>query len=634
MLRVRCPGPLGSCSPVCPLGALCCVCGVLGHLAPVHRCVRSVCCVVCAVSWATWLLFTGAPARCVVLRVRCLGPLGFCSSVCPLGALCCACGVGVLGHLAPVHRWARSVCCGACAVSWATWLLFPVCPLGALCCACGVGVLGHLAPVHRCARSVCCVACAVSWATWLLFTGVLARCVVLCVRCRCPGPLGSCSPVYPLRALCRVCSVLGRLASVHRCARSVRCVACAVCWAAWLLFTGVPARCVVLRVRCPELVGSWSPVCSLGALCCVCGVLGHLAPVHRCVRSVCCVVCAVSWATWLLFTGVLARCVVLRVRCPGPLGSCSPVRPLGALCCVCGVLGHLAPVYRRARSVRCVACAVSWATWLLFTGAPARCVVVLVRCLGPLGCVGCRCGARTHPSGWRLCVADRGSVPSGRAHVHPDGGWFVAGRGWVRCRARTRPSARRLFRSRQGLGLLPGAHTSIRTAAMLPGTRSRAVVRCVLCALSGFAAPGGRCCLAPVRVPWLWPAACLSGVPRGPAWCVAPRPVRSLSVLRSAFPTPWCLSPPRGLAPPALASRPRTGLIVPAAGPCRGKGAGLAPRRTRSGPRDGVVRGGSLRRRSRAACAAVVCVFSTRSLTLPVSRTVRLAAGDSYGYKV
>ena len=78
------------------------------------------------------------------------------------------------------------------------------------------------------------------------------------------------------------------------------------------------------------------------------------------------------------------------------------------------------------------------------------------------------------------------------------------------------------------------------------------MVRCVLCALSGFAAPGGHCCLAPVRVPWLWPAACLSGVPRGPAWCDAPRPVWSLSVLQSAFPTPWCLSPHRGLAPSAL----------------------------------------------------------------------------------
>ena len=67
-------------------------------------------------------------------------------------------------------------------------------------------------------------------------------------------------------------------------------------------------------------------------------------------------VCAVSWAAWLLFTGVPARFAVLRLRCPGPLGSCSPVCSLGVLCCVCGVLGHLAPVHRCARCVRC-ACA-------------------------------------------------------------------------------------------------------------------------------------------------------------------------------------------------------------------------------------------------------------------------------------
>ena len=48
----------------------------------------------------------------------------------------------------------------------------------------------------------------------------------------------------------------------------------------------------------------------------VCSVLGRLAPVHLCARAVCSVASAVSWATWLLFTGVLARCVVLRVRCP------------------------------------------------------------------------------------------------------------------------------------------------------------------------------------------------------------------------------------------------------------------------------------------------------------------------------
>ena len=398
---VQCPGPLGSCSPVCPLGVLFCVCGVLGHLAPVHRCARAVCCIACAVSWATWLLFTGVPARCVVSRVPCPGPPGSCSPVCLLGVFCCV--YRVLGLLAPVHRCARSVGCVACAVSWATWLPFtgvparcvvlrvrcpgppgscsPVCPLGVLCCVCGV--LGHLAPVHRCARAVCCVACAVSWATWLLFTGVPARCVVS--RVRCPGPPGSCSPVCPLGVFCCVYGVLGLLAPVHRCARSVCCFVCAVSWATWLPFTGVAARCVVLRLRCPGPPGSCSPVCPLGVLCCVCGVLGLLAPVHQCARSVCCFACAVSWASWLLFTGVPARCVVSRVRRPGPPGSCSPVCPLGVLCWVCGVLGHLAPVHQCARSVGCFACAVSWASWLLFTGVPARCVVLGVRCPGPLG---------------------------------------------------------------------------------------------------------------------------------------------------------------------------------------------------------------------------------------------------------
>ena len=379
VLRVRCPGPIGSCSPVRPLGVLLCVYGVLGHLAPVHRCACSVCCVACAVSWATWLLFTGVPARCVLLPVRCSGPLGSCSPVCPLGVLCCVCGVlghlapvlrcarwvccsvcGLLGHLAPVHQCTCSACCFACAVSWATWL-----------------------PVHRCASSVGCVACAVSRATWLLCTGVPARCVVLCMRC--PGPPGSCSPVRPLGALCCVCGVLGHLAPVHLCTCSVCCFACAASWAPWLLFTGVLTPCVVLRVRCPGPLGSRSPVCPLGVLCCVYGVLGQLAPVHRCARSVLCFACAVSRATWLPFTSVPARCVDLRVRCPGPPGFCSPVCPLGVLCCVYGVLGHLAPVHRCARSVCCVACTVSWATWLLFTGAPAPSFASLVRCPGPLG---------------------------------------------------------------------------------------------------------------------------------------------------------------------------------------------------------------------------------------------------------
>ena len=393
VLRVWCPWPLGSCSPVCPLGVFFCVCSVLGHLAPVHRCARSGCCacpvlgllapvhrcprsvcsVGCAVSLATWLLFTGVPAQCVDMRLRCSWPLASCSPVCLLGALCVPCrwppgfcspvpllGVlccvcGVLDHLAPNQWCARSVCCPC-------------------------GVLGHLAPGHRCACSVCCVACSVSFATplpftvlpahcavcvvslttWLLFTGVLTCCVVLCVRCpwpigsrspmgllavlcvRSPWPLGFCSRACPLGVLCCVCCILGHLAPLHRSTRSVCCVPCAVSSAGWLP--------LMVRPR---------PVCY------VYGVAGHWALVLRCTRSVCCDACAVSLATRvmfssvharcavrsvslasrLLFSAVPARCVVLRLPCPWPFGSCSPVRPLGVLCCAFGVSGHLAPVH-------------------------------------------------------------------------------------------------------------------------------------------------------------------------------------------------------------------------------------------------------------------------------------------------
>ena len=266
------------------------------------------------------------PARCVVLQVRCPGPPGSCSPVCPLPGLCCVCGV-----------------------------------------------LGHLAPVHQCARSMRCCR-AVSWATWLLFTGVPTRCVVL--RVRCPGPLGSCSPMRPLRPLLCLCGVLGHLAPVHRCASSVCCFACAVSWATLLLFTGVPGRFVVLCVRCPRPLGSCSPVCPLSVLCCVCGVLGHLAPVHRCARPVGCLARAVSWAAWLLFTGVLALCAVLWVA-------------RGVL--LCGAL---------------------------LRGAHSSIRTSAVRSRQGLGTL----RARTRPPGRRLFVAGRAWVPSGRTPVHPDGG--------------------------------------------------------------------------------------------------------------------------------------------------------------------------------------------------------------------
>ena len=416
VLCVRCPGPPGSCSPVCTPCVWCRVYGVLGLPAPVHRCARPACGVACTASWASRLLFTGVHVLCVVLRVRCPGSPGSCS---PVRTLCVwRCVYGVLGLPAPVHRCARSVCGVACTASWASRLLFAgvhaLCvvlrvrcpglpgscsPVRTPCVWCRVyGVLGLLAPVHRCARPVRGAARTVSWASRLLFTGALALCVVLCVRC--PGPPGSCSPVRTLCVWCCVYGVLGLRAPVHRCARSVCGVACTASWASRLLFTGVHALCVVLRLRCPGPPGSCSPVCTL----CVYGVLAPPAPVHRCARSACGAVCTVSWASRLLFTGAHALRVVLRVRCPGPPGSCSPVctlcvrvrcpgppgswSPVCTLCvwwCVYGVLGLPAPVHRCAHSVCGGACAVSWAFWLVFTGVHALCVVLCVRCPGPPG---------------------------------------------------------------------------------------------------------------------------------------------------------------------------------------------------------------------------------------------------------
>ena len=167
---------------------------------------------------------------------------------------------------------------------------------------------------------------------------------------------------------------------------------CVLSWATWLLFTGVPARCVALRVPCPGPLGSCSPVRPLGALLCLCGVVGHLAPVHRCARVVCRVACAVSWATWLLFTGVPARWVVLCVGCPGPLGSCLPVCRLRVLLCVCGVLGHLAPVHR---------CAWRWCPVPLLSS-----LLVRVLCPGPGGAWSPACAlCVVRVCRWWLCLS-------------------------------------------------------------------------------------------------------------------------------------------------------------------------------------------------------------------------------------
>ena len=255
----------------------------------------------------------------------------------------------------------------------------------------------------------------------------------------------------------------------------------------------------------------------LSLLCCAFGFLGHLAPFHWCAHSVCCVVLSASLASWLLFTGVHARCVVLPVRCPWPL----------------------ALVHRCARVVCSVWC------------AAACCAFVPLLWLSPAPDVLARptrfwCGLS--PFGWLRLL----------------GTWFCA----------------------------------LVVAGGVPLWRAS------------------------------WPsvgAPCLVRSDR--SWYVDRLPGR-----RGDIPNPGAHAPgfTRWLHG-ARGRRPRTGLMVAAAGPRRGRGAWLAPPCTRSGPRDGVVPGGYPRRRSWVACIAVVLRVLTQSPTRMVSRTVRLFSGDSAG---
>ena len=97
------------------------------------------------------------------------------------------------------------------------------------------------------------------------------------------------------------------------------------------------------------------------------------------------------------------------------------------------------------------------------------------------------------------------------------------------------------------------------------------------------------------------------------------------------FPGPGACAPGfTGRLRGARGGRPRTGLIVPAAGPRRGRGAGLSASYPFGAPRWGCP--------WRVPPASVLgCVrcggwrVRTRSLTRPVSRTVRLSTGDSAG---
>ena len=143
------------------------------------------------------------------------------------------------------------------------------------------------------------------------------------------------------------------------------------------------------------------------------------------------------------------------------------------------------------------------------------------RCLLPTGC-GCGWCRRGDPSPiQRLALLRAGLARCQGAHGGEAAAWV-----WDFPRPTAGPWG---VRSGPTIHWLMGAVCG-RGDSACPGSFSCAEVRRVLCALPRLAAPGGRCCLVPVLVPWWWPAACFSSVPRGPALVR-----RASSGLRS-----WC----------------------------------------------------------------------------------------------
>ena len=558
---VRCGcGCLGSgcgCAPPLLAWVLGCVC-VCVHAPPVPCHSWLGCAVwVCALGLGFWLR-PATPGLGVGVCV-CLSARSTCTP--PLLAGLCAVGVCALALVlaAPRHSWLG--CWGV----WVCWCAFTACtpPLVAGVCGVGVSVLARVSasPCHSwLGRWLCVFLCARSaWSPATPGWGV--RCVCLCFGsgfgCAPPllagvlGGVGVCvrPPLVPRHSWLG-CAVLVCVGSGFGCAPPLRagmlgCVCVCVCaplvprhsWLGCAVWVCVFGLGFLLRPATPGL-GVGVCVCLCARSVCTPPLLAGVCDVGVCALAR---VLAAPRRSWLGCWDVFV-CFCARSACTPPLlawvcgvGVCVSARVSAAPrhtllgrwdVCVFVCAFRLYPA-TAGWGVRCgcvclgsgFGCAPPLLAGVL--GCVCVCVrALLVPCHSWLGCalwvrvVGL--GFRLHPAtpNWDACV--RLCARSACALPLPAGACSAV---WVGCR----------------LAAVP-VPWFIAGCARCPGLRHPVAVvawHLSLCLGCGRRRASLACLVAP-------------------RWCAAPRPVRWLPVLRSAFPTPWCLSPARRLTPPDL----------------------------------------------------------------------------------
>ena len=536
---------------------------------------------------------------CVCARVR--APLAPCHSW--LGCAVWVCVFWLGFQLRPATPgWGVGLCVCSCARSACTqpllarvrgvgvcvWAWVSAAPrhswLGCAVWVCMFGVGFRLRPatpgwavglcVCSCARPACtqpllarsrgvgvCVWARVSAAPRHSWQGCWAVCVLVCAPCLHPATPGSgarcgcvclgsgfsCTPPLLAGVLGCVCArVRAPLAPRHSW------LGCAV----WVCVFGLGFR---LRPATP----GWDVglcVCSCARSACTQPFLARVRGVGVCVWAWVSAAPRHSWlgcAVWVCMFGVGFW---LRPATPG--------WGVGLCVCLCARPACTPPLLAGVRGVGvCVWAGVSAASRHSWLGCWAVCVLV--------------CALRLHPA-TPGAGARSGCVCLGSGLAAPRHSWLGFVLFWLAV-------AWHLFLWRGSLHVV--------RALRVCGTRRPSLLGTCPCAL---VVVGG--------VP-LWRASWPRVVHRASSGQVALGAPVGFLVAVVPFPIPRACAPGfTGRVRGARGGRPRTGLFVPAAGPRRGGGAGLAPRCTRSGPRDGVVPGGSLRRWSRAACAAVVGV--------------------------